>query len=43
MQAIVARVLVETIQGLDLSWRQVSDRDPGANAEARKRLEAEEE
>ena len=41
MQAIVARVLVETIQGLGLSWPQVSDKDRAANAEARKRLEAE--
>ena len=43
MQAIVARVLVETIRGLGLSWPQVSDKDRAANAEARKRLEAEQE
>jgi PPK2 family polyphosphate:nucleotide phosphotransferase len=43
MQAIVARVLVETIQRLGLSWPQVSDKDRAANAEARKRLEAEQE
>ena len=41
MQAIVARVLVETIQGLGLSWPDVSDKDRAANAEARKLLEAE--
>ena len=27
MRAIVARILVETIQGLGLSWPEVSDRD----------------
>jgi PPK2 family polyphosphate:nucleotide phosphotransferase len=43
MQAIVARLLVETIQSLGLSWPQVSDKDRAANVEARKRLEAEEE
>jgi len=43
MQAIVARVLVETVQGLGLSWPEVSDKDRAANAEARKLLEAEEE
>jgi PPK2 family polyphosphate:nucleotide phosphotransferase len=41
MQAIVARVLVETIQGLGLSWPEVSQRDRRANAEARELLEAE--
>ncbi len=41
MQAIVARVLVETIQGLGLSWPEVSEKDRTANAEARKLLEAE--
>jgi PPK2 family polyphosphate:nucleotide phosphotransferase len=41
MQAIVARILVETIQGLGLSWPEVSEKDRAANAEARKRLEAE--
>ena len=41
MQAIVARVLVETIQGLGLSWPAVSEKDRKANAEARKLLEAE--
>jgi PPK2 family polyphosphate:nucleotide phosphotransferase len=41
MQAIVARVLVETIQGLGLSWPEVSEKDRAANAEARKVLDAE--
>jgi PPK2 family polyphosphate:nucleotide phosphotransferase len=41
MQAIVARLLVETIDGLGLSWPQVSDKDREANAEARRLLEAE--
>jgi PPK2 family polyphosphate:nucleotide phosphotransferase len=41
MQAIVARVLVETIQGLGLSWPEVTDKDRAANAEARKLLDAE--
>jgi PPK2 family polyphosphate:nucleotide phosphotransferase len=43
MQAIVARVLVETIQGLGLSWPEVSDKDRIANANARQWLEAEDE
>ena len=41
MQAIVARILVDTIQGLGLSWPEVSRQGPSANAEARERLEAE--
>ena len=41
MQAIVVRVLVETIQALGLSWPEVSDKDRKANAEARKLLESE--
>jgi hypothetical protein len=41
MQAIVARILVDTIQGLGLSWPEVSDKDRTANAESRERLEAE--
>jgi PPK2 family polyphosphate:nucleotide phosphotransferase len=41
MQAIVVRLLVETIQGLGLSWPEVSEKDRKANAEARKLLEAE--
>jgi PPK2 family polyphosphate:nucleotide phosphotransferase len=43
MQAIVARVLVETIQALGLSWPEVSDKDRIANANARQWLEAEDE
>ena len=43
MRAIVARVLVETIQGLGLSWPEVSEKDRKANAEARRLLEAEED
>jgi hypothetical protein len=38
---MVARILVDTIQGLGLSWPDVSDKDRAANAEARRRLEAE--
>jgi len=41
MQAMVARILVDTIQGLGLSWPAVSDKDRAANAEARGQLEAE--
>jgi len=41
MQAIVARVLVETIQGLGVSWPEVTKKDRADNAEARKLLEAE--
>jgi hypothetical protein len=41
MQAVVARVLVETIQGLGLSWPEVTEKDRADNAEARKLLEAE--
>ena len=41
MQAMVARILVDTIQGLGLSWPDVSDKDRAANAEARRQLEAE--
>jgi PPK2 family polyphosphate:nucleotide phosphotransferase len=43
MQAIVARILVETIGSLGLSWPEVSDKDRAANAEARRQLEAEPE
>jgi PPK2 family polyphosphate:nucleotide phosphotransferase len=43
MQAIVARVLVETIRGLGLSWPEVSDKDRIANENARHWLEAEDE
>lgn len=41
MQAIVARILVDTIQSLGLSWPEVSAEDREANAEARRQLEAE--
>jgi PPK2 family polyphosphate:nucleotide phosphotransferase len=41
-QALVARLLVETIRGLDLRWPEVSASEREANAEARRRLEAEE-
>jgi PPK2 family polyphosphate:nucleotide phosphotransferase len=42
-QAMVARILVESIQALGLSWPQVSDKDRIANAKARQLLEAEDE
>ena len=41
MQALVAATLVETIQGLDLRWPEVSEEERTANEEARRRLEAE--
>jgi hypothetical protein len=41
-QALVAAILVDTIQGLDLSWPEVSPADREANLEARRELEAEE-
>ena len=40
-QALVARLLVETIRGLDLQWPEVSGSEHKANAEARRQLEAE--
>jgi PPK2 family polyphosphate:nucleotide phosphotransferase len=40
-QALVARLLVETIGGLDLRWPEVSESEREANAEARRELEAE--
>jgi PPK2 family polyphosphate:nucleotide phosphotransferase len=43
MQAMVARVLVETIESLGLSWPDVSDKDRATNAEARRRLDAEDD
>jgi PPK2 family polyphosphate:nucleotide phosphotransferase len=42
-QALVARILVDTIQGLDLEWPQVSEAEHAANLEARRLLEAEDE
>jgi PPK2 family polyphosphate:nucleotide phosphotransferase len=41
MQAMVARIMVDTIQSLGLSWPKVSAEDRKANAEARRELEAE--
>jgi PPK2 family polyphosphate:nucleotide phosphotransferase len=41
MQAMVARILVNKIQSLGLGWPEVSAEDRKANAEARRRLEAE--
>ncbi len=40
-QALVVRILVETIRGLDLQWPEVSESEHKANAEARRQLEAE--
>jgi len=40
-QALVARLLVEAIQGLNLRWPEVSESEHEANAEARRQLEAE--
>ncbi len=40
-QALVARILVDTIQALDLSWPEVADDEREANLAARKKLEAE--
>jgi PPK2 family polyphosphate:nucleotide phosphotransferase len=40
-QALVARILVEAIRGLDLRWPEVSESEHEANAEARQQLEAE--
>jgi PPK2 family polyphosphate:nucleotide phosphotransferase len=40
-QALVAGVIVETLEGLDLRWPEVSPEEHAANLEARKRLEAE--
>src|SRR6185436_17827205 len=41
MQARVARILVETVRSLDLSWPEVSDEDRASHAEARRQLAAE--
>jgi PPK2 family polyphosphate:nucleotide phosphotransferase len=41
MQAMVAQILVETINSLGLSWPDVSEKDRAEHAEARKVLEAE--
>jgi hypothetical protein len=37
----VARILVETVGSLDLSWPEVSDEDRAGHAEARRQLAAE--
>ena len=42
MRAIVARILVETIKALGLTWPEVSDEDRAKHAEARRQLTAEE-
>ena len=41
MQAMVVRILVETITALDLHWPEVSDEEREADARARRELEAE--
>jgi polyphosphate kinase 2 PPK2 len=41
MQAMVVRILVETINGLDLHWPEVTDEEREADARARRELEAE--
>jgi PPK2 family polyphosphate:nucleotide phosphotransferase len=40
-QAMVARLLVETIRSLGLEWPEVTEKDRKRNAEARRQLEAE--
>jgi PPK2 family polyphosphate:nucleotide phosphotransferase len=40
-QALIVRILVETLGGLDMQWPEVSDKEHQANLEARKKLEAE--
>jgi PPK2 family polyphosphate:nucleotide phosphotransferase len=40
-QGLVAAVIVETLEALDLRWPEVSPEEHAANLEARKRLEAE--
>ena len=41
-QALVATILVDAVNGLDLRWPEVSEREHRANVEARRLLEAEE-
>ena len=43
MQAMVAALLVDTTESLDLSWPAVSEQARVANAEARRQLAAEPE
>ena len=40
-QALVATILVDTIQALDLNWPEVTAQDRKADVEARKKLELE--
>jgi polyphosphate kinase 2 (PPK2 family) len=40
-QALVVRIVVDTIQALELRWPEVTEAEHEANAEARRRLEAE--
>jgi PPK2 family polyphosphate:nucleotide phosphotransferase len=40
-QALVATILVDTVQGLGLNWPEVSEGEHEANVEARRKLEAE--
>ena len=40
-QVLIARILVDTIQALDLSWPEVTEQEREANLAARKRLERE--
>src|SRR3954454_3045456 len=40
-QALVARILVDTINGLEMQWPQVSAKEHEENLEARKQLDAE--
>jgi PPK2 family polyphosphate:nucleotide phosphotransferase len=43
MQAMVAAILVDTIESLDLQWPTVSDKEREANAQARRLLDVEPE
>ena len=43
MQAMTAAIVVDLINGLDLQWPTVSDKDREANARARQALESEPE
>ncbi len=40
-QALVATILVDAVNGLDLRWPEVSEAEHRANVEARRLLEAE--
>ncbi|HJU46626.1 MAG TPA: polyphosphate kinase 2 family protein [Gaiellaceae bacterium] len=40
-QALIARILVDTIESMDLAWPEVTEREREANREARRLLEAE--